>query len=285
VPSEPAIATGNLEQFRAWNGDDGAFWAENADRLEHNIADFQTALLAAADIQPTERILDVGCGTGGSSCDAARLASRGSVLALDLSRPMLAAAEARAARAGLQNVIFDLSDAQIHPLPAASFDLVLSRMAVMFFADPLAGLQSLASALRRSGRMVLMTWQSPAANEWIQTIVEAVAAELPSAGPPPAGAPGPFAFADPDRVRPMLDAAGLRKVTVTPVIAPLRFGRDVDDALSFIAGFGAPKAALAQLDPEAGSRLLARLRSDLEPHAGPDGISMGAAAWIYTARR
>lgn len=279
------IAAGNEQQQRAWNGDDGIFWAENADRFENNIADFQAALLAAADVRHTDHVLDVGCGTGGSSRDAARLSPSGRVLGVDLSRPMIRRAEELAAAAGLDNLEFLVADAQVHDFPSASFDLVMSRMAVMFFADPAAGLANLARALRADGRLAVMTWQAPMANEWISVLFAAVTTELPDAGPPPPGAPGPFAFADFDRVSAMLKTAGLRDIAVAPVTKPMLFGSDVDDALAFVTGFGAPKYALTQLDPDAGNRLRNRLRSDLELRAGPAGVTMDAAAWIYTARR
>ncbi|HEX6683314.1 MAG TPA: methyltransferase domain-containing protein, partial [Candidatus Limnocylindrales bacterium] len=212
-------------------------------------------------------------------------ADAGSVLGIDLSRPMLARARRRAKAAGLGNVQFVAGDAQIHPFDPGSYDVVISRMAMMFMADPSAAFANLARALRSGGRLAVMVWQAPAANEWTQAIVGAVTAELPAGQPPAPGAPGPFALADPVRAGALLEAAGFTDLATTPVAGPLWFGSDVDDALEFLTGFGAPKYALDQLDPSAADRLRDRLRAVLGDHVTASGVSLEAAAWIYSAQR
>ena len=144
VPVDPA----NADQLRIWNTDDGAFWAANADQFEQSTSVFRAALIEAARVRPSDHVLDVGCGTGEDSCEAARRANAGAVLGVDLSGPMLAQARDRAEAAGLDNVEFVAGDAQIYPFEPESYDVVISRMAVMFLADPLAAFANLARALR-----------------------------------------------------------------------------------------------------------------------------------------
>ena len=75
----------NRSQFDAWDGEEGGFWAAHAEHFDRSVARYQAALFDAAGIRPIDRVLDIGCGTGATSRDAARRAADGSVLALDLS--------------------------------------------------------------------------------------------------------------------------------------------------------------------------------------------------------
>src|SRR4051794_5364364 len=127
VSAELHVHPGNVEQLRAWDGAEGAFWAANADLFERAIAGFDPALLDAAGIGPRDRVLDVGCGTGSPTRAAARRASSGFVLGVALSSAMLAIARRKVDEEGLPNVELMQADAQIHPLESASFDVAISR--------------------------------------------------------------------------------------------------------------------------------------------------------------
>src|SRR5688572_25991891 len=129
------IDPANAEQLRAWDGDEGAYWAANADRYDRAVAAHHGSFLAAAAIGRVDRVLDVGCGTGQLTGDAARAAPAGAALGVDLSSAMLDVGRRRAAAAGLPNVAFEQVDAQVHPFDPASFDVVVSRTGAMFFGD------------------------------------------------------------------------------------------------------------------------------------------------------
>src|ERR1051325_5111796 len=103
----------NAEQLRAWDGDEGAYWAAHAEHFDRSVAGYHVALMEAAAIGSHERVLDVGCGTGQVDRDAARVATGGSVLGVDLSTAMLAVARRQAAADGLTNVAFEQADAQV----------------------------------------------------------------------------------------------------------------------------------------------------------------------------
>ena len=146
------VSPTNRAQFTAWDGNEGAFWAEHAAHFDRGMARYDDALLDAADIAPTDRVLDMGCGTGQTARDAARRASAGTVLGVDLSAAMLATARRTAAEEALGNVRFEQVDAQIHAFGNASFDVVVSRTGGTFFGDPMAAYRNIARALRPSGR-------------------------------------------------------------------------------------------------------------------------------------
>lgn len=147
----------NVEQLDAWDGARGEFWAERADRFDEGVAAYRDRLLAVAAVEPDMEVLDVGCGSGQTTRDAARRAR--SALGVDLSSRMIALARSRAAREGVANATFEQADAQVRPFPDGYFDVVLSRHGAMFFGEPHTAFANLARATRRGGRLVLLSWQ------------------------------------------------------------------------------------------------------------------------------
>lgn len=267
----------NAEQLAAWGGEQGAFWAEWADRFDEGVAAYRDHLLKAAAIQPTDTVLDLGCGAGQTTCDAAGQATEGSALGVDLSPVMLDLARRRAEH--LTNATFLQADAQVHPFPAESFDLALSRHGAMFFGDPPAAFANIARALRPAGRLVLLTWQPTHRNEWVSTFRGIFTGPDQSAPK----SPPPFSLSDPDRVRPLLTAAGFTDVRLHGLEEPMYFGRDVDDACDFLSGQFS--WALRTLDPDAQTRVRDTLRANLADHQTPHGIHYDSAAWLITAHR
>jgi SAM-dependent methyltransferase len=272
----------NRAQATAWDGDEGAYWADNAAWFDRAVAAHHRPFMAAAGIETTERVLDVGCGAGQTTRDAAREAACGSALGVDLSARMIAIARQAAVAGRLANATFEQADAQIYPFPAASFDLVISRTGAMFFGDPIAAFTNIGRALRPGGRLVLLTWQGPGPNEWMRELSSALAAgrHLP---PPPPEAPGPFALSDPDRVRAVLGAAGFGGVDLDARQALMWFGGDVDAAHQFVLGLMG--WMLQGLDDAGRNQALDNLRDTLAAHATDGGVMYDSAAWIIRASR
>lgn len=271
----------NADQVRAWDGDEGAYWAAHADHFDRAVAPHHERLLAASAIGADDRVLDVGCGTGQTTRDAARAASDGSALGVDLSAAMLDVARERARAEGLFNAQFLRADAQVHPFPVGTFDVVLSRTGAMFFGDLPTAFANLARAMRPDGRLVLLTWQELARNEWIRQFSAAMAAgrDVP---PPPPDAPGPFALAQPDRVHTVLSTAGFVEIDLEPVNEPMWFGDDADDAYRFVAGLLG--WMLEGLEDAPRRRALDALHDAMTAHETPDGVLFQSAAWLVRAR-
>ncbi len=277
-----APAPSNREQAMAWDGDEGRYWAAHADRFDESLRAYQPTFLAAAELSPDDRVLDVGCGAGQTSIDAAQVATAGSVLGVDLSGAMLEVARQRASAAGLANVQFVQADAQVHPFEPASFDVVIGRTSAMFFGDPVAAFANLASALRPGGRLVLLVWQGIEHNEWIRCILGAMAAGRDLAPPPP-GAPGPFALSQPDRVRSLLTGAGFDEPDLRDLRERMYFGPTPEEATTFMHGLNA--WMLQDLDEVGRARALDALHRTMREHDGPDGVTFDSATWLITATR
>jgi SAM-dependent methyltransferase len=272
----------NCDQLAAWDGDEGAYWAAHAEYFDRSVVDYHRRLLGAAAITANDRVLDIGCGTGQTTCDAARSAVTGSALGVDLSARMLEYARHRAAEDGLTNAMFLQADAQIHPFDTDAFDVAVSRTGAMFFGDPAAAFANIGRALVPGGRLVLVAWQPLAANEWIREIASALAAGRDRPGPP-LDAPGPFSLADPERVRSILSSAGFTGIELEAVEAAMWFGTDTEDAQRFIVGLAG--WMLEGLDEAGRHRALDDLRATVDAHATPDGVVFGSAARIIRADR
>jgi SAM-dependent methyltransferase len=278
------IDPGNREQAAAWNGAEGANWVQQADRFEACTAAYVPPLMEAAEIAGADRVLDVGCGNGGSTCTAALTAPEGHATGFDLSGPMVAEARLRAAARGIANVNFEQGDAQVHPFPPGAFDAAISKLAVMFFADPVAGFVNIGRALRPGGRLGLVVWRGLEHNEWFCVLRERLAAgrELPV---PVSGVPGPFGMADADHVRGALDAAGFVAVAIDAVDAPFDAGPDVDVAMEFALASTFARAILADLDDTTRARAVGDLRDAVTRHLSGDGVTLASSCWVVGARR
>jgi SAM-dependent methyltransferase len=241
-------------------------------------------LRRACGIQFRDRILDIGCGTGQTTRQAARTARAGSALGVDVSGPSIERARQLARAAKLRNAVFEHANAQTYPFPQDHFDVALSRFGTMFFDDPAAGFLNIRRALRPDGRLVMMVWHAHERNEWIVAIHRALeAAEAPMADA--AEKLNPFSLADPQAVREILAAAGFVDMTFADVCEPVHYGADMATAFDWVQGFTCTSEALNRLDPVAAERAVRRLSETLTAHTGDDGVEFDSRAWIITARR
>jgi SAM-dependent methyltransferase len=195
---------------------------------------------------------------------------------------MLAVARDRAIEEGVSNARFDQVDAQVHPFEAEGFDVAISRTGAQFFGDLAAAFANIARAIRPGGRLAIISWQALPRNEWIREFSGAMAAGRDLPAPPP-DAPGPFALADPDRVRAVLSTAGFAEVDLEAVDEPMWFGADADDAHRFIGGLLG--WMLEGLDESGRIRALDALHATMAAHETADGVLYESAAWLVTATR
>jgi SAM-dependent methyltransferase len=237
---------------------------------------------AAADVGAGDRVLDIGCGAGQTTREAARAAVDGSAVGVDVSAAMLERARQLSAEEGLRNVTYLQADAERCRFPAGRFDLGISRFGTMFFADPVAAFRNIGDALRPGARLVLLVWQGREHNEWATAIRWALVGdrEVPAVGGGDA-----FSLGDPAVAEGILAAAGFVGIGFTEVREPVYYGRDSADAYDAVLGLWEPRGLLAGLDAEAAERARERLRVTLAAHETSGGVVFGSRAWIIEARR
>ncbi len=277
------MADPNVDMRRAWDGLDGDIWAASADQYEARGAGHRRLLLQAAAITPGERVLDVGCGNGASTREAARMAEPGEVVGIDLSTAMLSNAERRSAAAGLTNVTFVRGDAQVYDFAPESFDVIISNAGAMFFDDKVAAFTNLRRALRPGGRIALMVWQRLAENEWLTVLREVLAMgrDLPA---PVVGTPGPFGLSDPDQVSALLSETGFTDVVFGDVREPLLFGATTAEAYALMSDDGPARGLLEDLSDADKATALDKLRAVIAAHETPSGVTFRSASWLIQAR-
>ena len=239
-------------------------------------------LRARYQISPGDEVLDIGCGTGLTTREAARAAAPGRVLGVDVSSRMLERARQLTGAEQLDNVQYVLADAQVHRFGRARFDVAISRFGTMFFSDPAAAFTNIATAMRPAARLVLLVWQRYEHNEWARAIDAALG---DTARQPHHGA-DPFSLGDPRATVRLLGTAGFEDIQLEDIDVPVLYGHDLDAALAFIHGFQSTTAALAGLNDDQTARAVQRLREMLAAHYTDEhGVALGSRSWLITARR
>jgi SAM-dependent methyltransferase len=277
--SEPA----NTDQITYWNDAPGKTWADLQDVLDVQLEPMGAAVLAALAVRSGERVIDVGCGCGQTTLALAEaVGPTGLALGVDISEPMLAVARERAA--GRPQARFQNADAQTHAFDAGSFDALHSRFGVMFFDDPTAAFANLRRALKPDGRLAFLCWRTPAENPIMTAPMAAAQKHLPPPQPMTPGAPGPFAFAEPERVRAILAGAGFADIAIAPQDMPAG-GNTVEETLEVSLRIG-PLGRLLRENPQADREAaVADVRAAIANHQRPDGrVFMDSACWVVTAR-
>lgn len=239
---------------------------------------------AAADVRLGDHVLDIGCGTGQTTREAARAAADGRALGVDVSALMLERARRLADAEGLHNVTFERGDAQSHRFASEGFDLAISRFGMMFFSDPLAAFANVARALRSNGRLVIIVWQQRERNAWASAIDAAICGPAPP--PTPAAISDAFSLGDPAATKRLLDHAGFDDIVLADVREPVFYGHDSATALEWVRGFQSTRDALATLTAADAARARRRLRDTLDEHrTARDGVVFDSRAWLITASR
>jgi ubiquinone/menaquinone biosynthesis C-methylase UbiE len=231
-------------------------------------------------------VLDIGCGCGSSSLALAQaIGTRGSVLGVDISAPMLAVARQRTAANDAGALRFIEGDASESPLPT-DHDLLFSRFGLMFFAAPATALRHLRGALRAGGRCAFVCWRAPRDNPWAMAPLMAARQAL-GVTPPPADplAPGPFAFADDERLRGLLAEAGFDSIDVKRFDAPIHLGVSARDAAEHSLQIGPVSRLAGEAGPAQQPLLVAAVERALAHHAAADGsVSLAGSTWVVSAR-
>lgn len=274
----------NAAQIDYWNRTAGQTWVQHQDQLDHQIEPLGLEGIKVLNPSVGEQILDVGCGCGQTSLTLGdHVGPSGAVTGVDISAPMLDVARARPVLEGAASPAFVQCDAQTAELGQGVYDAIFSRFGVMFFSDPVAAFKNLREALKPHGRLTFVCWRPFQDNLWMRLPMEAARPFLPASTPSDPNAPGPFAFADADRVRSILEQAGFTRISIQPFDMAIG-GSPLDQtvALTFRVG---PLASILREQPDLKPVVEEAVRAAVSAYQTPEGILMPAAVWIVSATK
>jgi SAM-dependent methyltransferase len=277
VPDKPT-------QRDYWSGKAGEDWAAYAQRIDVMLAPITQAALAAADIQPGQRVLDIGCGSGATSLEIApRVGAAGAVVGVDLSPQLLQVARERAREAGIA-ADFVEADAATASF-AERFDVAFSRFGVMFFEAPAAAFTHIRGVMKPDGKLAFVCWAPMPENLFATVPIAAIQPMLKAPLPTPdPDAPGPYAFADSEKVGRILNEAGWREIAIVRWDGEINVGGGgaLEEIAAFLLRIGPCSRVIADqdLDAEEAKR---RLVETLAPRYGDGAVMFPAACWIVTA--
>lgn len=274
----------NEEQRARWNGIDGEHWAREQQYLERVLAPVTGPLLDFAKPRSGSTVLDVGCGCGATTIELARaVGPSGRVVAIDVSAPMLARAKERLS--AFANTACLLGDAAELALQDYAAELIVSRLGVMFFGDPVTAFANLRGALASGGRVRFACWRSIKENPWLQVPLHAIYEHTPRLPKPGPEEPGPFSFADVERVERVLMAAGFTRPSFTPLDLQLDLaaGGTLEDAARHASGTGPARRALADQPEEVHGAAVESIRRALKPYETATGVRLPGALWLVAA--
>ena len=284
MSAAPPMHADNAAQVDYWNRTAGQRWTDRQAEQDELLRPISELLMAAADARPGQRVIDIGCGCGDTTLDlAARVSPNGEVLALDISEPMLQRARERAPKT--LPARFVLADATVYDFEPEWADLAASRFGVMFFADPERSFANLRKGLKPGARLAFVCWRAAKQNPWMTIPLREAkkhAPPLPETNPED---PGPFAFADDQRVRRLLGAAGFADIEIAPrdLDLDVAIGRGLDAAVASAMGIGPTSRILDGRSNAVRAAAAADIKKALAERAKGASVPLGAAIWLVTA--
>ena len=275
----------NAAQIEFWNSAASRAWADEHERMDRAVAEETKALLDLAAAQPGERVLDIGCGGGTTVLElAARVGPDGHVLGADVAEQSIARVRERIAAAGLRHAEAIVADVSSQPFGPNSFDLSFSRFGVMFFSDPVTAFANVRRAMKPGARVALAVFRAAADNLWPNSPLAAVRHLLPPLPEPGPEDPGPFSWADPGRVHRILEGAGFREVSLTPLDPLIQLGGRAAEAAQFMMLFGPLTRVLPALPAPQRDAVRSAIEVFFEGHTTSQGVVLPAANWVVRAR-
>jgi SAM-dependent methyltransferase len=263
-------------QKEIWDDLVGDAWVRNDSIIEEHGRPFGEAAMDRLGPLAGKAVLDVGCGTGGTTLELARRGAR-PVVGVDLSERMLAVAHERA----FDGVSFEAAD--VTKLDGR-FDAIFSRFGVMFFDDPVAAFTHLRGLTVPGGRLGFACWRDPFSNPWMSL---AVMAAVPVLGPPRLPGPdepGPFSLADPARVRQVLDDAGWSDVTVEELTREAPHPAGDAEAVAAVVVAQAPPLAMGLADhPDRAASVVALVADAFRPLESNGVVVVGGSVNVVSA--
>ncbi len=261
-------------------------WRRRDELLRKGAAPVTERMLELAAIAPGHRVLDIASGTGEPAISAARrVGETGRVIGTDLVEAMLVFAREKAAQAGLDNIEFHCADGEALEVAPASFDAATIRWGLMFMPDPEACLKGVHRALKPGGRLVVACWAAPERNPFVDVALQTLARyrEVPR---PPEGAPGIFAFADPQRLHAVLAAAGFADVSIEQMEIDVIEAEDGAAYWAVLEDLAGPvKMLVDELDQDTRAAFVRDLIETVDALQSEEVLRMRGTTWVAACLR
>jgi SAM-dependent methyltransferase len=261
-------------------------WVELISKVDRQLRLAAEWMVAAVNLQPGDRVLELAGGPGTISLAAAEAVGQsGRVTCTDFAEPMVEAARQRATAEGAANTEHRVMDAEAIDLPDGGVDVVLCRMGYMLMADPAQAIRESARVLAPGGRLALAVWSDAQANPWAAIPMRAIMQHL-GAPPPPPDTPGLFALADAERLRSLLTDAGLGAVRTELLDDVVEY--ESPEAWLGVTGrlAGPVRALLDNLDDDGRAAISAAVAQASAPFGQHDGrLSVPERMLVASARQ
>jgi SAM-dependent methyltransferase len=263
-----------------WNGVSGNAWVESQQLLDDVFKPLEDLLVEAIAAGPAGRVLDVGCGSGGTTVTFARVKNVPEAIGIDISEPMIAAAKARAERE-TSSARFIQADAQTYAFEPDSFDAIVSRFGVMFFEDSVRAFGNLRRAARDHARLRLIVWRSAEDNPFMTTAEQAAATILPNIPPRDPNAPGQFRLGDSRLMRGILRESGWSEIDIQPIDVECTFPANA--LVGYFTRLGPLGRILPDVDEQTRARVIDLVRPAFDRYVLGDKVHFNAACWMVGA--
>jgi SAM-dependent methyltransferase len=270
-----------------WAVTRGEKWRAQFAGMEAMITPVDEPLIQALHLDAPCRIADIGCGGGGTTLEIVGRAPTGSVVhGFDISPALIGLARDRA-RPDERAMAFEVADMAKATAPEEPYDRLVSRFGIMFFDDPPAAFANLVRWLLPGGRFAFAAWGCPAENPWMMSVSEVVAGfiDMP---PPQPEAPGPFRYAEADKLLALLKRAGFGELDVDDWRGELLIGGGLPaaEAASFaLESFSSFGELLAEAGDEALNDARQSLTARFSRHQREGAVHMDAYVHIFTGTR
>lgn len=265
--------------------DSAAAWHRWTPTLNAWLGPVTEAMFDLAKLKAGDRVVDLGAGAGEPSLSAAeRVGPSGHVVATDISSNILEFAGRMARDRGLDNFETRVMDGEQPDLPPNAFDVVLSRLGLIYFPDRDGALRSALRMLKAGGSVVVASFSTPEENRFFSIPISIIRRRARLAPPAP-GLPGPFSLGAPGVMQETLRRAGFSDPVARVVRTPLRLASAAECVLFERESFGALQQMLAPLPAAEQDAAWEEIEEELRAFQGDGGFEAGTELVVGAGTR
>ena len=259
-------------------------WIKNDRIMDEKLKPVSDILFESIGIPEGRKFLDIGCGAGSTTIRLGGLVSSGaSVTGIDISEPMVSFAREKAK--AIDNVEFVLGNAQTYEFGPDKFDGVLSRMGVMFFANPIQAFSNIHSALNRGAFLTFACWAPVEEGELTDLLLRTALKHTGKPHNDPGTAVGPDAFNDKEHVKSILSSSGFSNLSIKTlkIQSRARMSPEEDASVNMEIGCAQRIMVDAEADDVTRGRIYEELLTISKEHQDGDYVGYDRSIHVVSA--